>query len=232
MKRRDHVLLIDADDTLWENNIYFERAIAGFTAHLQRFSGASAEAIRERINAQERRIIVEVGYGLESFQVALGRAYQDVAPQAWDTEARAMVTSLARQIAAEPIELMPGAAETLQYLAGRHRLQLLTKGDYAEQTRKVHRSGLAAWFEQVHVVAEKDEAVYRDRLAQLGTAPDHCWMIGNSPRSDVNPALAAGLNAVFIPHPFTWVLEHDEIACCPGRECLRLERLSELREHF
>jgi putative hydrolase of the HAD superfamily len=113
VNRRDHVLLIDADDTLWENNIYFERAIAGFTEHLRRFSSASAETIRERINAQERRIIVEMGYGLESFQIALGRAYQDIAPEAWNGEARTLVGSLARQIAAEPIELMPGAAETL-----------------------------------------------------------------------------------------------------------------------
>lgn len=143
-----------------------------------------------------------------------------------------MVARLACQIAAEPIELLPGIAETLQYLAGRHRLQLMTKGDYAEQTRKLTRSGLAAWFEQVHVVPEKDEAVYRERLQQLDTAPERCWMVGNSPRSDVNPALAAGLNAVFIPHPWTWVLEHDEIVACPGRECLQLERLAQLRDHF
>ncbi len=235
-RRREHVLLIDADDTLWENNIYFERAIAGFTTHLQRAlgeaAGASVAAIRERINAQERQLIVEMGYGLESFRVALARAYRDVAPHAWDAEAEAMIAAHAAAIAQAPIELMPDAVETLRYLAPRHRLLLLTKGDYAEQTGKVARSGLASWFEQVHVVAEKDEAVYRTQLDQLRTPPERCWMIGNSPRSDVNPALAAGLNAVFIPHPWTWVLEHDDIVPCSGQECLQLDRFADLRDHF
>ena len=239
-RRRDNVLLIDADDTLWENNIYFERAIAGFTTHLQRTLGEAAgvpeaairERIRERINAQERRIIVEMGYGLGSFRVALARAYRDVAPHAWNAEAEAMIAALAAAIAQAPIELMPGAVETLRYLAPRHRLLLLTKGDYAEQFGKVTRSGLASWFEQVHVVAEKDEAVYRTQLDRLGVPPGRCWMIGNSPRSDVNPALAAGLNAVFIPHPWTWVLEHDDIVLCHGRECLQLDRFADLRDHF
>jgi putative hydrolase of the HAD superfamily len=59
-------------------------------------------------------------------------------------------------------------------------------------------------------------------------------MVGNSPKSDVNPALAAGLNAVFVPHDTTWVLEHEEIVhppAAPGR-LLVLEKFSAMRQHF
>jgi putative hydrolase of the HAD superfamily len=61
--------------------------------------------------------------------------------------------------------------------------------------------------------------------------PGRTWMIGNSPKSDINPALEAGLNAVYVPHPHTWVLEKQEIR--PGNgTLLRLERFEGLRGHF
>jgi putative hydrolase of the HAD superfamily len=43
-------------------------------------------------------------------------------------------------------------------------------------------------------------------------ARERTWMIGNSPRSDINPAVRAGLRAVYIPYPHTWELEHEELA--------------------
>ena len=63
-------LLIDADDTLWENNIYFERAIARFISFLNHHE-FSAEQVREVLNDVERECIVKHGYGLHSFAHAL-----------------------------------------------------------------------------------------------------------------------------------------------------------------
>ncbi len=224
-------LFLDADDTLWENNVYFERAIEHFY-QLVAPAGGDRAAMRARINAHERRVIAEIGYGLASFTLALTRAFQDLAPERWNPEAADAVAELAARIAEEPIELVPEAETTLRDLATRHRLVLMTKGDYAEQTRKVELSGLQPLFEQVHVVPEKTAAAYRDRVAGLAAAPAACWMIGNSPKSDINPALEAGLNAVLIPHPWTWVLEQDAVAPRPGRQFLQLERLADLRRHF
>lgn len=231
MKRTRQTLLLDADDTLWENNIYFERAIAAFYA-VAAPQGGDYAVMRAHINQEERRVIAEYGYGLESFRLALSRAFQAIAPTRWNDEAQAAVGRLADQIASEPIEFVPGALETLNYLAPRHRLVLMTKGDYGEQMRKVALSGIAGMFKQVHVVAEKNVQAYRERIAGLGVPPRECWMIGNSPKSDINPALAAGLNAVFIPHPHTWVLEQDEIVPCEGRHCLQVRQIAELQEHF
>ncbi|MGH9480784.1 MAG: HAD family hydrolase [Terriglobales bacterium] len=269
MSLEGQVLLLDADDTLWENNVYFERAIERFYALVEPGGGSRVarpplagaalplvglwpgvaprqrtpagaqgvsklprKAMRERINQEERRVIAEIGYGLESFTLALTRAFQALAPERWGPEARTAVGQLAASIAAEPIEFVPGAVETLRYLAPRHRLLLVTKGDFAEQSRKVALSGVAPLFEQVHVLPEKDEAAYRERLAALDARPESCWMIGNSPKSDINPALRAGLNAVLIPHPHTWMLEQDSIISSPGPYFLRLERIADLRLHF
>lgn len=225
------VLFLDADDTLWENNIYFERAIERFYGLLGEVDRVVARA---EINRQERRVITEIGYGLAAFQLALERAFRNLAPQNWTPSVAAAIADLAVAIAAEPIQFLPGALETLQYLVPRHRLFLLTKGDHAEQTRKVALSGVAPLFEQVHVLAEKNLAAYESRIQSLAVTPGSCWMIGNSPKSDINPALAAGMNAVLIPHPHTWVLEHEELGrpAVPGCQCLMLERITDLRGYF
>lgn len=231
MPRPGQVLLIDADDTLWENNIYFERAIERFMGLLAH-TGLARSEIRARLNAEERRAIERSGYGLRSFVEALTAVYRDLGGRPVDREARTRIEQLAEEIAGEPIAMLAGAEEALRYLAGRHRLMLFTKGDYAEQTHKIRLSGLAALFETVDVVAEKDVERYRAKLASARAPAGTVWMVGNSPRSDINPALAAGLNAVFVPHPQTWVLEHEPIAVPAGRELIELACISELCLHF
>src|SRR5262249_14485943 len=107
--------------------------------------------------------------------------------------------------------LLPDVKSTIAELAGRHHLTLFTKGNAREQLHKLERSGLRRHFRHVEVTPEKDEAAYR-RLAEVAPLDSaRVWMIGNSPRSDINPALRAGLRAVFIPHPHTWEREHEEI---------------------
>ena len=224
-------LLIDADDTLWENNIYFERVIARF---FQDFPGHAPIALRRTLDAVEREIVVSHGYGLSAFELALVRTSERLTGAPPVPEREAEVRKLARSVNQHPMELLPGVAETLAYLASRHSLILMSKGDPGEQTAKLDRSGLRHHFSAVEIVPEKDQAVYRDALARHNLAAHSTWMIGNSPKSDVNPALAAGLNAVFVPHDMTWVLEHEHLAppqAEPPR-LLVLERFAELRHHF
>ena len=97
----------------------------------------------------------------------------------------------------------------------------------------MERSGLKEYFAAVEIVSEKDVPTYRSIISKYELLPDATWMIGNSPKSDINPALAAGLNAVFVPHGATWVLEHEEVdAAEPPRQLLVVEEFSELRTHF
>jgi putative hydrolase of the HAD superfamily len=128
--------------------------------------------------------------------------------------------------------LLPGVAGTLRELAGRHRLILFTKGDIDDQLAKVQRSGIRTYLHQIDVVREKDVDTYRDAVARHGITPRQAWMIGNSPRSDILPAIEAGLGAVFIPHANTWELEHDELPSGGHARLLVLDRFSDLLEHF
>jgi len=225
-------LLIDADDTLWENNVYFERAIARFISFLNHHK-FSPEQVREVLNDVERDCILKHGYGLHSFSHALLDTFERLSAHPVTPEMHAQIQSFAHTIADHPIEFLPEVRETLQYLTNRHRLILLTKGAIPEQTGKIERSGLKQYFAAVEIVAEKDVATYARMLEKYDLAHHSTWMVGNSPKSDINPALAAGLHAVFVPHGDTWILEHEEVNPAPPKQKLLIVgRFAELREHF
>ncbi len=225
-------LLIDADDTLWENNIYFERAIAAFIRYLDHKEYSPAQ-VRQALNQCEHATILSHGYGLSSFTRSLVDCFERLSPAPVTGEKRERVRGFARAIAEQEIELMPGVAETLADLATQHRLILMTKGNRDEQADKVARSGLAGHFTAVEIVPEKDPSAYRQVLSRYELAPHTSWMIGNSPRSDINPALAAGLHAVLLFHKDTWVLEHAEVAAPPpGQQLLELDCFARLGEVF
>ena len=232
VRNSEQTLLIDADDTLWENNIYFERAIATFISFLDHREYTPPE-VRLVLNDVERDSIVKHGYGLHSFAHSLVETFEKLSAEPVTAELHERIRSFAHRIADHPVELLAGVPETLDYLSRRHHLILMTKGNPAEQAGKVERSGLKEFFAAVEIVAEKDEATYRSALAKYALNADETWMVGNSPKSDINPALAAGLHAVFVPHNDTWILEHEELAAAPAAQrLLVLGKFGELREHF
>ncbi len=220
-------LLLDADDTLWENNIYYEQAIHAFITFLNH-SRLTHEEVREVLNEIERG----KGYGTAVFTNNLVETYRRLAEKELAEQDVEEVRRIGGQIRSHPLELIEGVHVTLGYLSPRHDLFLLTKGDAEEQTLKVERSGIESFFKQVIVVQEKDVAVYHRVVQDLGIDPQLTWMVGNSPRSDINPALAAGLNAIFIPHLHTWTLEHEEIVRAGSGKLLELERFTDLRKYF
>ena len=225
-------LLIDADDTLWENNIYFERAIAAFISWVDH-RHYSPEEVRERLNEVERENVRLHGYGLVSFRRALVTCFERLSTEPVTPEKHKRILSFAQSIADQEIELLEGVAETLPALASRHRLILMTKGNEAEQADKLARSGLAQHFTAIEIPREKDPAAYARVCEKYELAAHTTWMIGNSPRSDINPALACGLHAVYIHHPSTWVLEHEQIDPAPeGRHLLELPTFAALLQHF
>ncbi|MGA8087101.1 MAG: HAD family hydrolase [Terracidiphilus sp.] len=225
-------LLIDADDTLWENNIYFERAIAAFIGYLNHHEYSPAE-VRKTLNAVERETILAHGYGLPSFKRSLVTCFERLSPAPIDDEKHRRIVGFANSIAEQEIELLPHVEETLRDLASRHRLILMTKGDHAEQADKVRRSGLAPYFSFIEIVAEKDPAAYQAVLARNQISTHSGWMIGNSPKSDINPALAAGLHAVFLFHKDTWILEHAALSVPPeGRYLIEVEAFAKLSDIF
>jgi len=223
-------LLIDADDTLWENNIYFERAIAAFIGLLNHHEYSPAE-VRQTLNEVERETIQTHGYGQTSFKRSLIECFRRLSPERLTDATQERIADFADAILTQEIELLPQVDETLAELSTRHKLILMTKGNHAEQADKLSRSGLAQYFCAVEIVAEKDALTYQAVMQRHGLDPKQSWMIGNSPKSDINPSLKAGLNAIFLFHKDTWILEHATLDAAPaGQQLIELDGFASLAE--
>lgn len=191
------------------------------------------EQVRDVLDEIELANFRVHGYGSAAFSRNLRQCYEHLAEQHINEDDLRTVMAFGERILAQPMELIDGVEATLTLLAERHDLTLMTKGHHEEQQLKIDRSGLNSYFRHAEVVPEKDPGAYRALVAKLELDPARTWMIGNSPKSDINASLAAGLNAVFIPHHATWRLEAQELNgdAGPG-QLLVLERFRELERHF
>ena len=224
-------LVFDADDTLWDSNIHFLEAFDFFAAAVgDAVLGVSRVEIHAAVRRAEMRLIKTHGYGRRPYVMALHRAAAELAPAGHDG-LRDEIERIGAHLLERDCALLPGVEPTLAELSQRHRLLIFTKGQRDEQLQKLARSGLGPLFNRVETPREKDVDAYRRLMRDAELDPSLTFMIGNSPRSDINPAVAAGLRAVFIPHPHTWDLEHEEIKDA-GDRIIELSSFRRLVEVF
>jgi putative hydrolase of the HAD superfamily len=226
---RQH-LIFDADDTLWENNIYFEEAFDQFCEYLNH-STLTPDEVRAVLDAIEIESNKIHGYGAVNFGRNLSQCYLRLAERAVDEHDLKKVTDFAHEILSREVELMPDVEETLPFLAEKHDLTIFTKGEPNEQNRKIDLSGLRPLFNHTAIPKEKNREAYAALARERGFDLERTWMIGNSPKSDINPALAAGMHAVWVPHDRTWTLEREEIREVPGK-LVTVKRFADLIELF
>ena len=233
MRRDDpQTLIIDADDTLWENNVYFEQAWDEFLVFLSH-SKLTAEETRSIFDEIEIANIKVNGYGAKNFARNMVECYRHLVERDIAQGDVEKIMGFADRIFHQPIEMMDGVEETLAYLLERnHDLILFTKGHPEEQRLKIDRSPVGQFFREFEIVREKDVAAYRELVSRFRLQPEITWMIGNSPKSDINPALEAGLNAVFVPHERTWSLENTQLrGAGPGKLHI-VENFADLSKFF
>jgi putative hydrolase of the HAD superfamily len=224
------ILIFDADDTLWENNVIFERVVDDFVAWLAHPSLEPAEIRRILAEIEEANIVAH-GYGSKVFLRSLGDCFQHLMDRPVGPADEEQMQRFRDAFSGGRVELIPDVTAVLDELAERHELYLMTKGVPDEQQRKIDASGLAGHFTAIDIVPAKDPSTYRDLVDRRGLDPGRTWMIGNSPKSDIIAARDAGLRAVFVPNANTWAHEHADLdATDPG--ILQLETFGDLRRHF
>jgi putative hydrolase of the HAD superfamily len=224
------VLIFDADDTLWENNVRFERVISDFLDWLAHPTMDKAQ-LRLILDDIERANAVTLGYGAKVFLRNMRDTFEHLNKRPVNDRERQEIEDLAVALIDHKVDLVPGVSETLTELSSRHELRLLTKGAQDEQRAKIEASSLAHHFQSIHIVMEKNPGTYRELADELALDVSRTWMIGNSPKSDILPARSVGMNAVFIPNANTWVLEQDELD--PADDgVLQLARFTDLLRHF
>ncbi|HVW58351.1 MAG TPA: HAD family hydrolase [Rhizobiaceae bacterium] len=217
----------DADDTLWQNEQFYRLTEERFAALLSDY--AEPNHLSERLLETEKRNLKLYGFGIKGFTLSMVETAIEVTEGKVPAKVIDGILAAGREMLVHPVETLPHARETLEAVAGRHRLILITKGDLFDQERKLAASGLGELFSAVEIVSDKSEATYSRVFRQHGDGPEQAMMVGNSLKSDVVPALRAGSWGVYVPHELTWALEHDDEPAAEPR-FRRIESLHGLEE--
>jgi putative hydrolase of the HAD superfamily len=221
------VLAFDGDDTLWDNETHFHLTQTDFRELLRRH--APDADVDARLFATETANLRIYGYGVKSFTLSMLETAISVTEGRIPAADIEVILGWGKRMLQEPTELLPGVIETLQELAPRYSLLLITKGDLFDQESKFARSGLVELFAGVEILSDKNADTYRSVLARRGIDPSEFVMVGNSLRSDVVPVVEAGARAVHIPYHLTWHHEHLEDDELPGHGWHRISTVRELR---
>lgn len=215
------LICLDADDTLWHNMRFFAAAEDAFVAMLAPF--AEAGIARDRLASVEVRNLPLYGYGAKSLTLSMIETALEFGANA---EAIAAVLEAGRALLAHPVELLDGIEDTLRALTETARLVLVTKGDLLHQEMKLAASGLGEMFHGVEIVSDKKEETFTRLFERYGVAPECALMAGDSMRSDVLPALAAGAWAAYVPQEGAWAHE----VAAPPQDAARFRELESLAD--
>ena len=216
---------LDADDTLWQNERFFQSTEVRFRELLA--PHVEATTLSAELIEAERRNLAVYGYGIKGFVLSMIETALDLTRDSLPASVVRQILDAGREMLDHPVETLPGVRETLEALAPSYRLVLITKGDLFDQERKLAASGLGALFDVVEIVSEKRRETYERIFARNGDGPARAVMVGNSLKSDVLPALEAGAYGVHVPHDLTWALDHAEVPTGEARFAV-LRQLSDL----
>ena len=202
------VIAFDADDTLFVNEPYFQETEQKFCALMSSY--LSHHSLSQELFKTEIDNLNLYGYGIKAYILSMIEAAMKISNNTLSIEVIEEIIELGKSLLQRPIELLDGVEHTLKSLHGKYKLVVATKGDLKDQRRKLHDSGLGAYFHHIEVMSDKQEKDYSDLLKRLEIKPEEFFMIGNSLKSDVLPVLGIGGYAVHVPYHTTW--EHEKIS--------------------
>nr|WP_316652670.1 HAD family hydrolase [uncultured Gellertiella sp.] len=212
----------DADDTLWQNEHFYRLTERQFTDLLA--DHAEGEHVSERLLQAEKRNLAHYGFGIKGFTLSMIETAIEITGGRVPASTIADILDIGRTLLSHPVETLPHAREVLEKLRGHYYLVLITKGDLFDQERKLAQSGLGDFFDAIEIVSDKTTSTYRRIFSRVAGGADCAAMIGNSLKSDIVPAIAAGAHGIYVPHALTWAYEHVE----PPRDAPRFHEIADL----
>src|SRR5512139_575595 len=196
------LICLDADDTLWHNMRHFHATQDSLVRMLEPF--ADAGIARSSLEACEIRNLKLYGYGAKAFTLSMIETALELGGDDVPSSVIREILEAGKALHAHPVELFDGVEETLNALAERGRLVLVTKGDLLHQQAKLAASGLGDLFSGIEIVSEKQQETFEVIFERYSVDPINALMAGDSMRSDILPALEAGAWAAYIPQPLGW----------------------------
>ncbi|PJI55801.1 hypothetical protein CTI14_01805 [Methylobacterium radiotolerans] len=228
--RATQCVIFDADDTLWSTQELYDQAKGRF-AEIVSPELHSRKALITQLDLYDAKAVQTQGFSRNRFGDSMQAVYMAICQEAGtapDLRVQNQLRQVANEVFRRAPSVYPDAHSALQRFQSMYRLFLLTKGDEEVQRERISRSGLTLYFEQIYIVPDKTASSYTQILQGHGIPQGHSWAIGNSARSDINPALAAGLRAVMIPNT-SWVYEIQQLQ---GGEVKVVDSLTEAADHI
>ncbi len=204
----DNIKIIgfDADDTLWQNMIYFAEIEKHYAELLSEF--IEEEKLNKLLFSTEIKNIDIYGFGVKSFMLSMIETAIKVSNYKVKNEAIEKMIEMGQHLLRRPVVLLDGVKETVENLSKKYRLIVATKGDLIDQQSKLDRSGIAKYFHHVEIMSDKNEESYLELLKHLDIKPNRFLMIGNSLKSDIIPVVKIGGYGIHIPFDITWQHEY------------------------
>jgi putative hydrolase of the HAD superfamily len=230
------LILFDLDDTLVHCNIYFEQTLQQFTASMVEIFGSdkmNSDEIRKKQQEIDLKGVEKLGFTLDHFPQSLVETYHYISA-VYGTNPDIAVESIVRELGERvyflEIEAYPDMVETLNTLKNQgHTLFLYTGGVAEVQFRKVQKLGLDYFFEnRIHVARHKTIEEMDRLLTRIHADRSNTWMIGNSLRTDIVPALESKIHAIFIPADNEWNYNIVEVKSEPAGAYLTISKLAEV----
>ena len=212
MSKDIQVIAFDADDTLWNNEIYYQETERAFCELLKDYLPAAE--VSKALFATEMRNLERYGFGAKSFLLSLLETGAQITGTHMTDVLMHRILRLGHELIDKPITLLDGVEETLDQLNGHYKLVLATKGDLLDQERKLKNSSLSKYFDHVEVMSDKQILDYDNLVKKLSCEPREFMMVGNSVKSDIIPVLELGGAALHVPFHVTWAHEvvEEELA--------------------
>lgn len=199
------IIAFDADDTLWHNEPYFDEAQERFCVMFQDY--ASHQEILGLILNHQVNNLPLYGFGIKAFTLSMIETALELTNHQISGKGIGQILAIGKDLLQKPVELLPNITEVLDQLKGKYKLVVATKGDLKDQHRKLHDSGIGAFFHHIEVMSDKTELDYQKMLGRLECEPEDFLMIGNSLKSDILPVLNLGGHAIHVPYHTTWAYE-------------------------
>ncbi len=203
------VIAFDADDTLWDNEAFFQETEKKFFELMEDYLPQHTVA-RELLKTEIENLPL-YGYGIKAFILSMIETAMRISDKTISINSIEKIIGYGREILEKPVVLIDGVQEVLTSLKGKYRLVMATKGDLLDQERKLKKSGLESYFHHIEIMSEKKEDDYKKLIKHLDIKPDEFLMIGNSLKSDVLPVLNLGGHGIHVPYHTTWAHEKIEM---------------------
>ena len=226
MREKIKVVAFDADDTLWENQEYFDDAQAKFCKTMVPYGDAGS--VKDELYRTEIKNLDTLGYGVMAFTMSMIETALHLSGDTIPAAGIHEIYNIGRALLMNPATPFPGVEETLDTIAATrpYKLIVITKGNTTDQENKLERSGLTRFFSHIEIIPDKTEEAYGKIMDVLGVNAEEFLMAGNSFKSDIAPVLKLGGYGVHIPAKSTW--QHEVIEEFDHPNLFRISHFSEL----